>query len=51
LANVDTPTITSVKTGDRTLTADASATPADVIAVFNGGDCAYPSRGGEVMFD
>lgn len=40
--------VTGADEGDRARTTGASAAPADVIAVFDGSDWIYPSRGGAV---
>jgi len=45
---VDISTITGASTGDRARTTGASAAPADVIAVFDGADWIYPTKGGAV---
>jgi hypothetical protein len=48
LGGVDISTVIGASAGDRALTTGASAAAADVIAVFDGTDWVYPTRGGAV---
>jgi len=48
LGGVDISAVTGASAGDRALTTGASAAGADIIAVFDGADWVYPTRGGTV---
>jgi hypothetical protein len=48
LGGVDISTVTGAEAGAVARTSGASAAPADVLAVFDGADWVYPTRGGTV---